>query len=395
MPFSWRQDGWPHIKGHNSVTAGGVGGDISMALAISANAAGQPSVSMSSDSCSFSHFDIKVHGRGGWIFNIFLSLFNHELKDAVDKAVATAMKTEIPNVVNKALSEMKFVTTIFGGASRVDLDYGLHDVTSTAAAVSFGDLLSVKDHATGAACPLAPVALPEVSPLHPTNYLQIVLADDFVSCLGWVQYANKALQLQVPHSDMPNLLNTTFWKGSVPGLPAALPDAAMALDVTLHAAPGIHTTAAKGIVGSADLALDFSVEGASGAQRHSHTLDASVSFGASVAIVDVGKTATLMFKVTELSLAFKELDSDFGPVNVAGLNGLLDIILPLIKDAIDGLLAKGIPLPGSPTGAGVKNPEVDMGNGYLAISFDFVAAEDESNPAAPAAAALRGSALAA
>lgn len=373
VPFTWRQKDWPHIHGHNSVTAGGTGGNIAMAFEVSAGPAGKPHVTITSDSCSFAHFDIKVHGTGGWIFNVFLSLFNGVLKKAVDDAVSKAIATAVPDALNKALADMHTVTEIFGGVSRVDLNYGLQGVnSSTQQYLSLGDLLSITDNMTGVACPLPPAVLPVVAPKHPANHLQIMLADSFVSCLGWVQYANDALHLDLPHSALPTVLNTSFWNGVVPGLEKALPGAAMGVEVTLRSTPGIHTSVADGIVGAADVGLNFSVaEGATGHMVHSHSLDARFAFGASLAVTDHNNTATLMFNVTTLSLNMTGIDSSFGPMNTAGLDGMFAAVLPLVKDIINGLLAKGIPLPGAPTGAGAANVAVDMGEGYFAISFDL------------------------
>lgn len=366
--FRWRKVHWPHLSDHGTLTADTSGGSINLVTSVT-SVDGKPHLNVVTSTADFSDFTIHFSGKVAWLYNLIVDLFKNALKDAVNKAVSGAISNALDDSVNKALASLKMTTEIGGGKSRANLDYELVSVNATSSYMAVADLLGVTNNMTGAACPTQPKPLPSVSPVDPKSMIQIILADNFLDCFGWISFDNDAVHERIDHDALPGVLNTTAWVASIPGLAKQYPDMPMVMYMDLSAAPG-YETHASGTGGVLNLGLNFSVDTA-GQEVHTHRLGFDATLGMAADIKSVNDTSTLFFNLTTLAANVTALQSSVGPIDPSGLNTFLAIILPIVKDVLSGMLAKGIPLPGSPTGLGLINPHLTQGEGYIAVSADF------------------------
>lgn len=369
MDFHYRKVHWPHVSDHGTVSVKASGGSLDLAMSLT-SVAGKPHLNVVSSSVDMSSFDIHFSGKVSWLYNFIVGLFKGTLKKAVDSAVNKEVSTVINDNANKALEAMKFNTHLGGGKSRADLNYALASVNASSSYIAIGDMLAITNNFTGTACPIAPAVLPVQNPVDPNNFVQILLASSFLNCFGWVSFDNDAVHERVDPSVVPGLLNSSAWAGIAPGLPKKVgPNVPLAVYIDLLKAPGISSTT-EGTVAAADLSLNFSAVMKTG-EQHTHRLGLHVDFGLGVTVANVNDTATLEFNVTTLDLNVTAIDSEVGPIDVSQVNGFFETILPLVRDLLDAVLAKGVPLPGAPSGLGFVNPHVSQGEGYIAISTDF------------------------
>lgn len=128
--------------------------------------------------------------------------------------------------------------------------------TLLCAACPTGDLMSVSNNSTGAACPLSPHSLPSVTPGAAGSMLQLLLDDAFLNCVScvaprwstrctrtleltfrvrvarsWVATTNGAMAVTLTNANLPPQfplrLNTSDWAQLIPALAAKYPDRPM------------------------------------------------------------------------------------------------------------------------------------------------------------------------
>jgi len=371
LDFKWRKVHWPHASDHGTISVKASGGAMDLGMSLT-SVGGKPHLNVLTSTVDLSSFDIHFSGKVSWLYNFVVGLFKGKLKTAVQGAVSKELTTVIDSDANKALAAMHMLAYVGGGRSRADLNYELASVNATSTYIAIGDLMGITNNMTGAACPLAPAPLPVVDPVSPSSMVQLVLADTFINCFGWVAATNDALHERVDPTKLPGLLNTTAWASIAPGLAKKYPDTPLAMYVDLLGAPMVHSSTASGTSAAGHLALNFSAVTKTG-EVHTHALGLLGNFGLQVGVEAAGSppVPTLMFNVTELAVNVSALDTQVGPIDVTGLDGLLGTVLPLVKDILQAALSKGLPLPGTPTGVGLVHPQVSQGNGYIAISADL------------------------
>lgn len=168
-------------------------------------------------------------------------------------------------------------------------------------------------------------------------------------------------------------LYTDKWSSECPGLPAKYPHMPMQMAISLHDAMEFDSSAANGLSMSLNFALNFSVlpsaslRGVStGVHVFTLGLNGTAALDLNIRDVDVNGTMTpaIALNVTKLSLDFEEFDSAVGPVNLAALQGIADILLPIVQSILNDVMGKGVALP-SVFGMELVDPVVSYGEGYV------------------------------
>lgn len=67
---------------------------------------GVPVVKSSGCAISIGGFSLKLHGGASWLYNLLLKLFQHQIENAVEKAIDSTACSTIETALNKALASL-------------------------------------------------------------------------------------------------------------------------------------------------------------------------------------------------------------------------------------------------------------------------------------------------
>jgi len=263
------------------------------------------------------------------------------------------------------LSKIPVQYVVGTGPSQFAVNIPLVQSTANNNWLDLGFSFTVVNTRGGALCPSPIPDIPLVDAGATGRMLQIFMGQHFFQCAMWVNYNNGVLDVTIPS-------NATDWWMIIPQIPTKWPGAGLKLRVTMYKLGAVAITP-SGMTAELPLSINITVQPQTGGPPvHAAALSAT-----SVASIRVwiGKDATnhptIYLNVTSLKLTFGVIDSAVGPIDLGLLQGLTDIIVPILVQAIDEVLKKGFIIPIS-KGLGLTNDVIVFSNGYLAIEADFV-----------------------
>jgi len=316
-----------------------------------------------SSGASFDKIDIHFSGHwDSWLLNLLSGLFESTIKNTVNDAINGQLRTLVDSTLNGMMQHIPTALTFGAGADACTLNVGLMAVNAvTNAYISMGNDFTVVDTATGANCPLSPVALPvEVAT---SRMVQIWVSQTPMECALWVAFVNGGLTQHLQS-------NTNQWTTIIPQLQQLYPNAVLNELVYALAAPQFSFTP-DGVTFGLQLALNHSVVLSDGSSKFTDSLGLQFSFGIN-AWVGPGSTtpSSLYANITETSLTFEVIDSEIGKIDLGLLQLLVDIVVPIAEKLMNKYLNAGFPLPVA-TGITLINPEISFDNGYAGIAADI------------------------
>ena len=193
---------------------------------------------------------------------------------------------------------------------------------------------------------------------------------------AWTYLSAGLCAWPIPSRSVPLGFNSTAAYGLIaPGLPKAYPGGAVSLQLALAALP-LLTIAPGGISASAPLTMGFVVApaGGAGAPVLAFTLNATTALSLAVAVAPSPAAAgALVFSGTlaYLSATLALAGSEVGPVSVGLLQGLADVVLPLIVASVNAELQRGFPLPPIPGVAFTNATQLALFDGFAQMDANF------------------------
>lgn len=383
MNFKWRRVHWPHTSDHGSVKIHPKTGSLGASIAFSV-VNQRPHTKALAESADFDNFDIHFSGHwDSWLYNLIIKLFKGKIKDKLQDSISAALQKAIDVSLNNNFATMDILRTIGGGKSTSNVNYGFGDIAvlpytnngTKSLTLSFLDLMTISNNATGAKCPYSVPAIPAMPADVSGDMVQIMFADEVFNCLMYTAYANGAMTRLITQKDInpkvPIQLNTTAWKLIAPKLYTMFPNQAMTMFFNPSVAPKVASDPTNGAVAKGNFFLNTSVVNPDGSSVPVFTLDAAFTVGLDIDVHNnKAGNSSIYGKVTQLKIDVTVASSLVGTINTAPFTGILHALTPIVQGLLNTLLGLGMPLPFS-QGFTLTNPIVSIEQGFIAIAANF------------------------
>jgi lipopolysaccharide-binding protein len=339
--------------------------DLSVALdTIITASKGEPVLTVDSDAVELSNFNIELHGGASWLYQVFVNIFTHQIKEAVEKNLESSLAHAINDQGNAVLATAPLLVQL---DPWVDLYYGMtaNPIFDPSHLTSFHAGSFVSKAQPTVTCPESSSPLPESINF---DMLQVFFSQYVANCAGYIYTRANVLhhtvtQVNLP-ANFPVQMNTTYFKQLIPTLYQSYPNEAMTIYVYAETPPiSVFNESGAFVWGS--FFLNVSVVGSSSRQVFTLLMDVSTQVDIAVA------AGNLTGKVSFVNLALSQVSSTIGVIDVSQLDsvvgfGIQDIMLPWINK----LFGIGIPIP-IVDGVKVVDAEVTYANGYIGYTTNF------------------------
>jgi len=121
LNWHYREEAWPHVSDSGDADIDISDTSISLSLAVT-EANGLPVLSVASDSVNIGNMDIHLHGGASWLYQIFVDIFEPEIKSAGEGAMQSAISSVITSTVNKLLASLPVTLPV---TNNVEIDYAM------------------------------------------------------------------------------------------------------------------------------------------------------------------------------------------------------------------------------------------------------------------------------
>ena len=370
---------WPHFPdGSGTADVSVSQGVVSVGAALNASAL-RPSLLCTAASLAIGRVDITLHGSAlDWLLNLFKSQLEGAIRSALDKSLPPVVAAFVDQDGNAFLGALPIAVPVPARApyNVSQARFGFVAAPSTAGAY-LG--LAVQGDVTplgfAGVPPVAPPALPP--PFAGDSGFMVVgrFSPYTLLSAAWTFYSAGLFSWAVPPAGVPLGLNATSAYALIaPGLPKAFPEGTVALGIALSGLPAL-AIAPGGINASAPLNISFLVTpaGGGGAQE-AFTLAVAGAFSLAVAVEpSPSAPGSLVFagRLQYLAAGVALADTRVGPVAVRLLQGLVDLVLPLLVDSVNGDLEKGFPLPPIPGVRFANATQLALADGFAQLEANF------------------------
>lgn len=371
---------WPHIPdGSGTADVSVSQTTVTVGAALNATPALRPSLLCTTSALSIGKVDITLHGSAlDWLLDLFKSELEGAIRSALNKALPPIVQQFVDQDGNAFLGTLPIVAPI-----PVRYPYNISQarfgfVAPPATAGSYLGL-SVQGDVTplgfGGVPPVAPPALPPPSAGDGGSMVVGRFSPYTLLTAAWTFYSAGLFAWAVPARDVPLGLNATAAYALIaPGLPKAYPGGSVALGIALVGEPVLSITPA-GINATAPLNISFvATPAGGGAAAEAFTLRVAAAFSLSVTVSPApGAPGSLVFagRLQYLAATIALADTRVGSVAVRLLQGLVDVVLPLIVASVNGDLQKGFPLPPIPGVSFENATQLALGEGFAQLEADF------------------------
>jgi len=239
-----------------------LGGDINYRFrALAQPESGQPHIIVDAADSSFNEVELVIHSYSAdWLYQAVLSLFNGQIRKAVQSGIQSALQKDVPDGVNKVLSTLPTHLEIKGLPFNVGFEYSLFTLTYVLLQ-GYGEIASEArskpaqpaDHPALVhmqQCPFDVTPLP-LSPQQvgaESHMLSIYLHHSVANCMLWGLYNAGSLQIVVQDGTVPKLhLTTDLLAMLIPELPKKFPHQQLRIEVAATKEPLINFSSDKGI----------------------------------------------------------------------------------------------------------------------------------------------------
>eukprot|EP00035_Acanthoeca_spectabilis_P010365 m.183803 g.183803 ORF g.183803 m.183803 type:complete len:485 (-) comp15001_c0_seq2:31-1485(-) len=371
--WHYRENSFPHISDSGTV-------DISISFSGSATidcivdpATRSPQLTMSACSFDISSVDVHFHGGASWLYNIFKSLIEDAVKDALQTQLCPIVKNEL-GPANAALKKLPMNVSLTHG---VVASYAL-----TGNPIVTPDYL-VTPHSGSfvparvtAPCPFTAPVVPLLTTLPRMLYVWVTAYEP--NTAGWAFQQAGTLDYLVTPADIPASspvqLNTSTFSDIIPALSTKYPNMNMTVEVIARgAAPANVTVTPAALNVTLFFDLHFNVLTANKTSIPVFILN-STGNGAGNVTCNSSKSgeATLYFDIALLNAFVTVASSNIGPFDVSPLEALVEILIQgAVLPDINRAGADGVAIP-MVDGVKLVNPQVVFASGHIRIDSDVV-----------------------
>eukprot|EP00708_Paratrimastix_pyriformis_P002928 GAFH01001690.1.p1 GENE.GAFH01001690.1~~GAFH01001690.1.p1 ORF type:complete len:490 (-),score=134.42 GAFH01001690.1:12-1343(-) len=334
-------------------------------VAVDVGAANErPTITVSGVGVYIGDMSIDIHGGASWLYQIFVNIFQGQIKDAVQDALRGAVTDTINEQAKDFLSTLPIDEPV-DSVSMIDVGLEMTPTftPSSLTTAHLGEFYSIKNPQE---CPSAHHTLPDSTT---DEMVEMVLDPFLINSASFVYWANGGMMYDLEDKDVPPespvRLNTTDFQDMIPNLYNAYPDRLMHLHLQADQYPEV-TVDSDGIQGAMVASINVSVILPSGL-AHVFTLGGVVNVAGEVHC-DGEK---IRGKVSFLSAQIKLSETVIGDFDVEPLQDIVDFLCTMgALPALNQYLANGFDVP-SAEGVSLINPKIAYGPGYITISADL------------------------
>jgi len=370
--WHYREDSWPHVSDSGSLDANTHGASISATITFGATKTGQPSLHVASCTSNVGDLSVEFHGGASWLYNLFKGPIADAIKKALQPQLCSLATAEINTVANQALAKLPLNISLGDG---VDFDLGLlaapKDTASYLTTQHKGEFFYMKNSTN------APFATPAISvPATLPRMMYIWITTFLADSAGYAYQLAGVLDFTITNSMIPSTipiqLNTSCFATVAPGLAKAHPNAGMVLQFNALPAPVNTTTNSSGLNVSLQFGAQFLVILPNGTKTPAFQLHTTT---VAAGIVDCAQNVStkgwsVRFALREVSLELKLQASQYGPVDAASLQELVDFVVQgIVLPQLNKAGAKGIPIP-IVDGVQFVKPEIVFGPDWVRVDTD-------------------------
>jgi hypothetical protein len=379
--WSFHLHSWPHTpSGSGSADVAVSKTTAALSVALGARAL-RPNLTATSAALTVGAVDITLHGSAwDWLLDLFKSELESAVRGALDKSFGPAIVSFVDVDGNAALGAIPIAVPI---AVRAPYNVSEARFGFTAPPVATTTFLGIA--VQGDVVPLNSTVEPPVpAPALPFDgsdasfMIEGRFSPYLLESAAWTYFSLNLTVWPIAPADIPLGLNVSDAYAIIaPGLPKAFPHATVSITVAFAAVPAmmIAPEAAGGISAAAPLTIAFAATPAAGGPpQPAFTL----SVNARVALnVSVGPSPTAPGSLV-FSGALRYISADIalastavGPVSVALLQGLVDLVLPLACTVLNSDLSRGFPLPPIAGIEFTSASSLELLNGFARLGVDF------------------------
>eukprot|EP00050_Salpingoeca_kvevrii_P006009 m.286929 g.286929 ORF g.286929 m.286929 type:complete len:601 (-) comp11670_c0_seq1:2389-4191(-) len=371
--WHYREDSFPHISdsGSADVSASGVSASVGALIGVSANH--EPTIKVGSCSGSIGDLSIKFHGGASWLYNLFSSDIAGEIKKSISDQICDIITSQINNEVNKELATLPTQVPID--------DYSMINFELISAPVCTSDFVFVPSKGEFFSRN-NPKEAPFASPGFPTPsgnlprmfYLWI---SPFLPETAAYVYEQAGLLSYTVHADVvpssfPLQLNTSDFGLIAPEMSKKYPNMAMAIAVNATGVPPIQFKALPGNL-TATISFDMTalVVLPNNTNVNAFTISVNLLTIGTAWVDNTPKSETIRGNLTLIHVGLNLANSNVGPVSVGPLQAAINLFAAAyVIPSLNKQGNKGFPIPIF-SGVSLKNPAVNIQNGYVEIETDI------------------------
>jgi len=341
-----------------------------------------PQVTLSNPSVSVGSVSISVHGSAwDWLIDIVKKAFNGSIKSAVTSAIKDALN-KLPSTINSDLSTLDLTYDLPLPApfniAQVDFSIEAFDVVpNTIAQVELR--ASVNDTA-GGDVPIVPTPLPPVpgSDVYANKHITLRFTDYLFDTAAYTIHHRGLDTYTITNdllpSDFPLQLTTESFLVLAPGL-KEYPKLNMSLTFTGKSADELpKVTFDDNLVkASGGLLMGFNVLDVNETTKSLNVfnLSCSAEAAANATIATSGSQEVMHFSLESAQCGdLQTTGSIVGDVRSAELSPLIDLGLTIVRNVVNKIITKGIPLP-SMEGVSIQDAVITANDGVLMLQTDI------------------------
>jgi len=302
------------------------------------------------------------------LYQLFINLFSHQIKDAIATALTKAITTNIDVGLNKAISTLPISENI-GNDAVINFELVGNPIFSSSF-MEFPELGEFYDKANPQECPA------NICPRTPTpdiitgDEAQIIISDYVANSAGFAFFALGQLKLLIQNKDIPSWspfrLNTSSFEYLLPALYDEFPDDLMQILVESTQPPTISFTP-QGISVNANGNLQAMVILPNNTIVPVFTLTGYIQTAGDASIVG----ELIAGKLTYLRGNFTLQSSQIGPFSVSLFDSVLNLLFSSgVVPAVNAVLAKGFVIP-TIKGLTFENPTLGFGSHYIYVGTNI------------------------
>lgn len=367
LGWHYREKSFPHVhdSGTASASTSNAGGDVVVVVGVDAH--GHPTAQIAQGFISLGSLSISVHGGAKWLYQVLISVFHDKIVAAIQKGLNSALTGQIQSQLSRLLAN---VPTQHSLGNNLAIDYSIGRIAiqnNLLTAGSAGEFFP-KGSQPGKA-PGSPIAMPDSIV---NKQVQIFLSSFTGESLGYAimnsGLGHRTLNKDQVSSIAKQFFNTNFYSQYAPGIIKKFgANVDVQLYLGLHQTPNVIFKVGQKAEIKAGLELTVRVKTGSGSFNDAFTVLVNTDVHGDVKVSNTVISGSL----TDVTCTSATLvQTQVGSVDVNGINDLFQFAMSMSQDYINGILAKGAPLPAMP-GMKFLNPQVIYQDGYIVVATDI------------------------
>jgi len=367
LNWHYKEKSWPHISDHGSAD---IDVDVSATVSLQITTSnGRPVLKVASDSVDVTSLKIHLHGGASWLYDLFVNIFSHDIKNAISKALTEAISQNIDQGLNKALSTLPISEPIGPHQDAVINFELIGNPQFTSNYMTVPELGEFYQHSNPQECPSSICPRSQTPDILTSQMLQMIITDFVGNSAGFTFFNLGKLVLKVTDKEIPSWspirLNTSSFKELLPALYNDYPNDLLQLNIYSTQPPhAVFTSQGISVLASGN--LEMMVVLSNGDLVSAFTLSGWAQTSGTASLSGQTLSGSLVY----LKGNFTLLSSQIGPFDVGLFDDLLNLLFSHgIIPAVNTILKKGFELP-TIKGLTFINPSIGFGQNFIYVSTD-------------------------